>query len=72
MSMAHALVVDDNPQNVKVLTQMLSKQGVTSDEYANPAKLSDNLPALGQVDVVFLDLEMPGLDGYVMRGHLKS
>jgi len=72
MSMAHALVVDDNPQNVKVLTQMLSKQGVTSDEFGNPAKLSDNLPALGQVDVVFLDLEMPGLDGYVVKEMLRQ
>ncbi|MEO8394528.1 MAG: response regulator [Chloroflexota bacterium] len=72
MSQTRALVVDDNPQNLRVLTQMLSKQGITCDEFMNPVKLSDKLPALDPVDVVFLDLEMPGLDGYVVKDMLRE
>jgi len=76
MSQTHALVIDDNAQNLRVLTQLLSKQGVTSTEVLNPAKLQNILPTLKQVDVVFLDLEMPGVDGYsvkeLLRAHLGN
>jgi CheY-like chemotaxis protein len=72
MTTARALVIDDNPQNLKVLSQMLSKQGVACDECMNPVKLSDSLPELEPVDVVFLDLEMPGLDGYVVKDMLRE
>lgn len=68
----HALVIDDNSQNRKVLTQLLAKQGVSSTEVPDPRKLSTTLPALEPVDVVFLDLEMPGLDGYDVKNLLRS
>jgi two-component system, cell cycle response regulator DivK len=70
--MAHALVIDDNAQNLKVLAQLLAKQGVTSTEVANPNKLNQILPTLEQIDVVFLDLEMPGIDGYTLKDVLRE
>lgn len=74
MSQKHALVIDDNNQNLKVLAQLLSKQGVTTTEVSVPTRLESLLPTLPAVDVVFLDLEMPGLDGYhakdLIRTHL--
>ena len=70
--MSHALVIDDNPQNLKVLAQLLSKQGVSSTEISNPSSISSILPMLEQVDVVFLDLEMPGQDGFSVREMLKT
>ncbi|MBI1258881.1 MAG: response regulator [Chloroflexi bacterium] len=72
MNQPHALVVDDNPQNLRVLTQMLSKQGVVCAEYASPTQLSEHLPEMGPVDLVFLDLEMPGYDGYVVKEMLRE
>lgn len=72
MSQQHALVIDDNAQNRKVLAQLLSKQGVSSTEIPDPRKLEDSLPSIGAVDVVFLDLEMPGLDGYDVKNLLRS
>lgn len=72
MTQPHALLIDDNSQNLKVLAQLLSKQGVTSTEVINPTKLQSLLPTLERVDVVFLDLEMPGLDGYSVKDLLKS
>jgi two-component system, cell cycle response regulator DivK len=72
MTHAHALVIDDNPQNVKVLVQMLSKQGVTATQILDPLQLATKIPALGDVDVIFLDLEMPSLGGYELKDILKS
>lgn len=70
--MSHALVIDDNSQNVKVLVQLLSKQGVSATEISDPRKLATMLPSLENVDVVFLDLEMPGLDGYQAKDMLRA
>lgn len=72
MSQQHALVIDDNAQNRKVLAQLLAKQGVGATEISDPRKLADVLPTMGAVDVVFLDLEMPGLDGYDVKNLLRS
>lgn len=72
MSQLNALVIDDNAQNRKVLAQLLSKQGVSCTEISDPRKIANMLPTLEQVDVVFLDLEMPGLDGYKVKNLLKS
>jgi two-component system cell cycle response regulator DivK len=70
--MAHALIVDDNPRNVRVLAQLLSRQGVTSTEVTDPRTLERVLPGLPQVDVVFLDLEMPHVSGFEARPVIQS
>ncbi|MBA3869629.1 MAG: response regulator [Chloroflexota bacterium] len=72
MSQQHALVIDDNAQNRKVLVQLLSKQGIDATEVPDSRKLSNSLPTMGPVDVVFLDLEMPGLDGYDVKNLLRA
>lgn len=70
--MTHALIIDDNQQNVMVLAQLLAKQGVTSTEVLHPKHLDKVLPTLEQVDVVFLDLEMPGEHGYSVKERLRE
>lgn len=72
MSQIHALVIDDNAQNLKVLSQLLAKQGVSCTEVGNASALNDVLAGLEHVDVVFLDLEMPGIDGYHAKELLRS
>lgn len=72
MSKAHAVVIDDNSQNLKVLAQMLTKQDVSSTQVADPRKLSEIIPTLEKVDVVFLDLELPGIDGYSVKDIIRS
>lgn len=72
MSQRHALVIDDNRQNLMVLVQLLGREGVRCTEVSDPRKLSALLPTLGPVDVVFLDLEMPGLDGYSVKDQLRA
>jgi two-component system OmpR family response regulator len=72
MVQKHALIIDDNGQNRRVLAQLLTKQGASYTEVADPRALPDLLASVGPVDVVFLDLEMPGQDGYSVKDLLRS
>ncbi len=72
MNQRRALVIDDNRLNLKVLSQMLAKQGLACVEVSDPAQLETMIPTLDPVDVVFLDLEMPGIDGYVVKDILRE
>ena len=65
-------MVDDNTQNLRVLTQLLTKQGVSCTGVHDPRNLYDLVPEMERVDVVFLDLEMPDLDGYTVKEMLRS
>jgi len=68
----HALVIDDNPKNVNILAMLLSEQQVTSTLVTQTNQLPKTLDTLGTVDVVFLDLEMPGMSGFDVLHQLKA
>jgi len=72
MSEVHALVIDDNQQNLRVLSTLLMKNRVKCVEVANPLRLNDTLTQMAQVDVVFLDLEMPGINGFQVKDLLRE
>jgi two-component system, cell cycle response regulator DivK len=72
MSKPHALIIDDNQKNLGVMAQMLQLEGVDSTKVPNPNQLASILDQLAQVDVIFLDLEMPGLDGYAVLELLRA
>ena len=65
MSEARILVVDDTPQNIKVLDAMLTPRGydVVQAESGEEAlaKIESERP-----DLVLLDIVMPGIDGWEM------
>lgn len=69
----HALIIDDDEASVDVLQSLLSKIGVKSTTIKPLsrnmfAELSDAPP----VDIVFLDLEMPVMNGYEVLDKLQS
>jgi CheY-like chemotaxis protein len=64
MSQLHALIIDDNANNTAVLAGMLTQQGVGVTKILDTRLLPSLLEDVEQVDVVFLDLEMPGQNGY--------
>jgi two-component system cell cycle response regulator DivK len=72
MSQIHALIVDDNADNAAILAQMLTMEGIQSSRVQEPTKLEALLPTLPTTQVVFLDLEMPKLNGYEIFNKLRT
>jgi CheY-like chemotaxis protein len=65
------LVAEDNPINQKVAAHQLAKLGI------HPDFVGDGLAALTAVrqsryDIVFMDCQMPLLDGYAATGEIRS
>lgn len=72
MSKPHALIIDDNAKNLGVLSRMLAKQGVTCTEIINPAQLEAFLADMPDVNVAFIDLELPNISGYEVLERLQK
>jgi DNA-binding response OmpR family regulator len=72
-SQAVALVVDDSQVNRKVLARHLASLDIESREAANGREALELLGADGAgFDIVFLDIEMPELDGYQTLAAIKE
>lgn len=72
MNTRHALIIDDDNKNVRVLAGLLEDEAFSSTLVTNPTLLPAVLAQLEAVDVVFLDLEMPGINGYQVLESLKA
>jgi two-component system sensor histidine kinase/response regulator len=64
------LLVEDNPVNQKVAVRMLEKLGCRVDLAANGKEAVMMVTAL-PYDVVFMDCEMPEMDGYEAAGVIR-
>lgn len=60
----HALIIDDNPVDQKVLAQLLTLEGVKLTQIFDPSNLASELDTLDDIDIIFVDLEMPTYNGY--------
>lgn len=70
-SKANILVVDDTPENLQVLMQLLQKQGYRVRPAPNGAHaLASTLKE--PPDLILLDIMMPEMDGYEVCGQLKT
>jgi EAL domain-containing protein (putative c-di-GMP-specific phosphodiesterase class I)/DNA-binding NarL/FixJ family response regulator len=68
---ARVLLIDDEPANLALLTQLLSRSGLR-----NLHSLSDSRQAMAAIeslnpDLILLDLHMPGVDGYAILAELR-
>jgi CheY-like chemotaxis protein len=72
MTTKHALVIDDNKNNIGVLIELLTLDGFNVTQVTDPAKTIPVLQALPRLTLIFLDLEMPGLDGYAVFDALRG
>lgn len=64
------LVVDDTPDNIRVLSQMLSEDGHRISVATNGRQALE-VAAASQPDLILLDVLMPGMDGYQVCAALK-
>jgi two-component system, NtrC family, sensor kinase len=68
---ANILVVDDTPQNLRLLAGILSDQGYQVRPVPN-GKLALSAAQKMPPDIVLLDIMMPEMDGYEVCQHLKD
>ncbi|MEL7035858.1 MAG: response regulator [Cyanobacteria bacterium J06592_8] len=65
------LLVDDQPANLKLLSDLLEEQGHEVQQAINGA-IALKVIEIETPDVILLDINMPGLDGYTVCQKLKA
>lgn len=68
----HALIVDDNAKNAQVLKMLLGDEGWTCTVVTQVGLLEAALDGIDKFNLVFLDLEMPGANGYDVLNWLRG
>ncbi|MGP0054255.1 MAG: response regulator [Steroidobacteraceae bacterium] len=69
---AHILIVDDQSANVQLLTRMLDEAGYRNvSSTMNPLEVCA-LHRKNRYDLILLDLQMPGMDGFQVMESLKT
>ncbi|MCX2450266.1 ATP-binding protein [Pedobacter sp. PLR] len=64
------LVVDDNPVNLLVAKRQLSCFGLNAEQAVNGSIALEILKEK-EIDVILIDLHMPGMDGYELAGRVQ-
>jgi PAS domain S-box-containing protein len=69
---ARILIVDDQLSNVQLLEQLLTQAGYTGVSSIMDPQLVCALHRQHQYDLILLDLQMPGMDGFQVMESLKT
>ncbi|HIK18686.1 MAG TPA: response regulator [Leptolyngbyaceae cyanobacterium M33_DOE_097] len=68
---ADILIVDDTPDNLRVLSAMLTNQGYEVRKALNGQRAISSVQ-LEPPNLILLDIKMPGMDGYEVCRNLKA
>ncbi|HEY9044826.1 MAG TPA: PAS domain S-box protein [Ohtaekwangia sp.] len=71
INQATILLVDDRPENILVMEELLAKEGRTFLK-ANDGDEALRIALRNEIDLIILDVQMPGMDGFEVAGVLKS
>ena len=66
------LIIDDQPESTRLLTQLLDEQGHYRVFSAHNGSEGVALVARRRPDLVILDLRMPEMDGFAVLDELRS
>ena len=69
---AHVLIVDDEPANVRLLQRLLAEDGYSRVSATLQPEEVCTLYARDDHDLILLDLQMPGVDGFQVMQDLKA
>ncbi|MGV3523919.1 MAG: hybrid sensor histidine kinase/response regulator [Candidatus Sericytochromatia bacterium] len=67
----HLLIVDDVAQNIQIVASMLKSDGYRLS-FAQSGQMALRLVREENFDLVLLDIQMPGMDGYEVCARLKQ
>jgi CheY-like chemotaxis protein len=62
----HALIIEDDTYSIEVLGKLLSQQGIECSAAQDARTVKNLCSEIAPIDLVFLDLEMPWINGYEM------
>jgi two-component system cell cycle response regulator DivK len=71
MAEARILIVEDNEKNLKLVRDVLLQSGFETAE-ARTAEEALDLVASGAPDLILMDIELPGMDGFEAVRRLKA
>lgn len=66
------LIVDDIPENLRILGDMIEQQGYEVRVATNGPDALDNAGSTPSPDLILLDIMMPEMDGFEVCRHLKA
>jgi two-component system cell cycle response regulator DivK len=72
VTVATIVIVEDQPDNLKLLTTLLTIKGHRVIGLANGDRLTQVLEAEPKTDLVLLDIQLPGRDGYALIAELLT
>ncbi len=70
--MATIVIVEDQPDNLKLLTTLLTIKGHQVVGLPNGDRLTDVVRSQPAPDLVLLDIQLPGRDGYELLAELQG
>ncbi|MEP7289818.1 MAG: response regulator [Chloroflexota bacterium] len=68
----HALIIEDDTPSVAVLASLFNQIGISYTALFEPTKAVDTALSLPQLSIIFVDLELPDLDGYEVLQELRN
>lgn len=68
----YALIIEDNATNSDILRELLNSESVVCTTIQDPRLIDDYMSRQAPPDVIFLDLEMPHINGYEVLDMLKA
>jgi CheY-like chemotaxis protein len=68
----HALIIEDDNSSVAVLANLFRQMRITYTALFDPSKAVETALSLPNLSVIFVDLELPGSDGYKVLDALHA